>query len=189
MITLGQRGDGHADAYGRCSDCRRRCGRLLRRAQPAEARHQAPHRLQGPRRQKRRVAVRRQPGDLRPAARQHRGAGAQHRRIPDQVPQPVSHRSGMGAPVRRLDRAGLLPRAGRARSLLQARRRRKCRHQPGHDPQHRRQRAGKFRRAVHGSAAQAGHQGRNPAPGGNGRDRAPAQQRRIMSAACSASTT
>ena len=30
--------------------------------------------------------VRRQPGDLGPAAREQRGAGTQHRRVPDQVP-------------------------------------------------------------------------------------------------------
>ena len=59
------------------------------------------HRLQGPGRQERRVDLRRQPGDLGPRSRQHRGAGPQHRRIPHQVPQPVPHRSALGARLRR----------------------------------------------------------------------------------------
>ena len=62
-------------------------------------------------------------------------------------------------------------------------------HQPRQDPQRRRQRAGQFRRAVHGPAAQAGHQGRHSAPGGNRGDRAAAQIRTARSAACSRSTS
>ena len=55
------------------------------------------HRLQGPGRQERRLDLRRQPGALGPRARQHRGAGAQHRRVPHQVSQPVPDRSALGA--------------------------------------------------------------------------------------------
>ena len=97
----------------RCRDHWRRRRRLLRGAQPAAARHQTADHLQGPGRQKRRVAVRRQPGDFRPAARQHRRAGAQHRRIPDQVPQSIPDRSELGAPLRPVDRAASITRSSR----------------------------------------------------------------------------
>ena len=50
---------------------------------------------------------------------------------------------------------------------------------PGEDPQRRGEHARQFRRAVHGPAAQAGHQGRHPALGGDCRHRAAAQIRRL----------
>ena len=80
------------------------------------------------------------------------------------------------------------PELEEAGPLFSARRRRQRRHQPGQDPQHRRQRSGQFRRAVHGPATQADHAGRHPAARGNRRHRAAAQRGRSASAACSAST-
>ena len=91
---------------------------MLRGAQPAEARHQTAHHLQGSRRQKRRVAICRQPGDFRQAPRQHRGAGAQHRRVSDQIPQSVSDRSALGAPLRRVDRDRSTTRSSRKRASI-----------------------------------------------------------------------
>ena len=148
------------------------------------------HRLQGPGRQERRVDLRRQPGDLGPRARQHRGAGPQHRRIPHQVPQPVPDRSALGAraaasgsrtsTTRSSRKPGLYLRRDDQGNVVTS---------PGQDPQCRRQHPGQFRRAVHGPAAQAGHQGRHPAPGGNRRHRAAAQAGRLGRAACSRSTS
>ena len=107
--------------------------------------------------------------DLRQAAWQHRRASAQHRRIPDQVSQPISDRSALGAALRRMDRERLLSGARGSGPLFPARRRRQRGHQPGQDPQRRGERAGQFRRAVHGPAAQADHQSRHPAARGNRR--------------------
>ena len=54
-------------------------------------------RLQGPGRQEWGLDLRRESGAGGPRAWQHRGAGAQHRRVPDQISQPVSDRSALGA--------------------------------------------------------------------------------------------
>ncbi len=149
------------------------------RAHPASGRGRERHHLQGTCRQERSVDLRRQPGSVRPRARQYRGAGAQYGRVPHQVPQPVPDRSALGAAVWSVDRERLLSRARGGRPLPAARRAGQHGHQPGKDPQRGGQCARKFRRAVHGSAPQADHQGCNSAPGRDRGHGAAAQTRRF----------
>ena len=136
-------------------------------------------RVQGSRRQERRVDLRRQPRAVGPWARQHRGAGPQHRRVSHQIPQPVPDRSALGARLRPVDREGLLSRARGSGPLSAAGRPGQRGHEPGQDPQRRREPARQLRRAVHGLAAQAGHQGRDSPAGGDCRDRAAAPSGRL----------
>ena len=58
------------------------------------------------------------------AARQYRRQRAQHRRVSHQVPQPISHRSALGAALRRMDGEDLLSGARGSRSVFSPRRRR-----------------------------------------------------------------
>ena len=70
-------------------------------------------------------------------------------------------------------------RSSRKRDFIFGATMRQCSHQPRQNPQRRRQRSGQFRRSIHGSAAQADHQGRNSATGRNRRNCIVAQRGRL----------
>ena len=102
MITLDREGTAMPHADGRCSYYWRRRSRLLRRTRIWQ--QARPQSLSSSARASSAKAARLLfAGNLVISGRllgNKRGAGTQHRRIPYQVPQPVSHRSGVGAPVR-----------------------------------------------------------------------------------------